>query len=45
MNFNQVRVSGKIWGAILVLLLAMLSVAGFTLWQADRTQNLSLIHI
>ncbi|MDD0837974.1 methyl-accepting chemotaxis protein [Curvibacter sp. HBC61] len=39
MNFNQVRVSGKIWGAILVLLLAMLSVAGFTLWQADRTQN------
>ncbi|MDD0809162.1 methyl-accepting chemotaxis protein [Curvibacter sp. RS43] len=39
MDFNRVRVSGKIWGAILLLLLAMLLVAGFTLWQAESTQK------
>ena len=31
MNLNNLRVSSKLWGAILLLLAAMLLISGFTL--------------
>ncbi|MDF1486350.1 HAMP domain-containing protein, partial [Ramlibacter sp. H39-3-26] len=39
MDFNRIRVSRKIWGAIVLLLAAMLVITWFTLWRAVATQQ------
>jgi len=45
MNLNDLRVAHKLWGAILLLLVAMLAVCGATLWRADAIQKAAMAEV
>ncbi|HSI47538.1 MAG TPA: methyl-accepting chemotaxis protein [Ideonella sp.] len=42
MNLNNVSVSRKLWATILLLLVAVLSIAGLTLWRAELVRRESV---
>ncbi|MGE5865060.1 MAG: methyl-accepting chemotaxis protein [Rhizobacter sp.] len=39
MNLNNLPIARRLWGAILFLLVAMLAIAGATIWRADVVQK------
>ncbi|WP_235582321.1 methyl-accepting chemotaxis protein, partial [Rhizobacter sp. Root1221] len=45
MNLNNIPIARRLWGAILVLLVAMLGIAGGTIWRANAIQAQSAAEI
>ncbi|MFG6415799.1 methyl-accepting chemotaxis protein [Roseateles sp. DC23W] len=45
MNLNNLRVSSKLWGAILLLMTAMLVISGFTLKRASSVHSEAMVAV